>query len=189
MNNKIKLVGQKIGITQIFNNKGHVMPITIIYIPKYKIIEEKYQKKTVMIKINYNHKKKHKIYEMNIDKKQYTENKINISLLKINNYIDISGKSKGKGYSGVMKKYNFKGLEDSHGVSKAHRSQGSIGQCQDPGKVFKGKKMSGQMGNKKKTIQNLQIIDINKELNIILVRGSIPGYKKNYIYIKKSIKK
>jgi len=76
--------------------------------------------------------------------------KINVNAFKINEYIDVTGMSIGKGFCGVMKKYNFKGLEASHGVSRAHRSLGSTGQCQDPGKVFKGKKMSGQLGNKKK---------------------------------------
>ena len=88
-----------------------------------------------------------------------------------------------------MKRHNFKGLEASHGVSVSHRSAGSTGQCQDPGRVFKGKKMAGQLGNKKVTKQNILVVDIDSKLNILLVKGAVPGSKNGYLYIRDAIKK
>ena len=107
----------------------------------------------------------------------------------IGQYIDVSGKSIGKGFAGVMKRHNFAGLEASHGVSISHRSHGSTGQCQDPGKVFKGKKMAGHMGDKNVTIQNLQVVEIDEEKGLIIVSGNVPGSKGNYVTIKDSVKK
>ena len=94
-----------------------------------------------------------------------------------------------KGFAGVMKRHNFGGLRASHGVSISHRSHGSTGQNQDPGRVFKGKKMAGRMGNKKVTKQNLKIIEIDNENNLLIVKGSVPGKKNSIIYLKDSVKK
>ena len=103
--------------------------------------------------------------------------------------VDVSGTSVGKGFAGGMKRHNFGGLEATHGVSISHRSHGSTGQCQDPGKVFKGKKMAGQLGNKTVTVQNLEIIDVDEENNIIAVIGGVPGSKGNYVKLKDAVKK
>lgn len=108
---------------------------------------------------------------------------------KIGQYVDVSGKSIGKGFAGVMKRHNFGGLEATHGVSISHRSHGSTGQCQDPGKVFKGKKMAGQMGDKNVTIQNLQVVDIDEDKGLLVVSGNVPGSKGNYVFIKDAVKK
>jgi large subunit ribosomal protein L3 len=104
-------------------------------------------------------------------------------------YVDISGKSIGKGFAGVMKRHNFRGLEATHGVSISHRSHGSTGQCQDPGKVFRGKKMAGHLGDKNVSIQNLQIIEVNPTSGILIVSGNVPGPKGNYVLMKDAIKK
>ena len=104
-------------------------------------------------------------------------------------FIDVSGFSKGKGFSGVMKRHNFSGLRASHGVSVSHRSQGSTGQCQDPGKVFKGKKMAGQYGDVHKTIQSLQVVKVDDKQNIICVKGATPGAKGTYLVVQDSLKK
>jgi len=103
-------------------------------------------------------------------------------------FIDISGISKGKGFSGVMKRHNFSGLRASHGVSAAHRSSGSTGQCQDPGKVFKGKKMAGQYGNTHHTLQSLQVVKVDPAKKIICLKGSTPGSKGSWLIIEDSIK-
>jgi len=102
--------------------------------------------------------------------------------------IDISGTSIGKGFSGAMKRHNFSGLRASHGVSISHRSHGSTGNSQDPGKVWKGKKMAGQYGNVKKTIQSLTIVDLNEEEGLIFVKGSVPGPKNSFVLIKDALK-
>ena len=104
-------------------------------------------------------------------------------------YIDTSSVSIGKGFAGVMKRHNFGGLRASHGVSISHRSHGSTGQNQDPGRVFKGKKMAGRMGAKKVTKQNLKILDIDEANNLLIIKGSIPGKKNSIVFIRDAVKK
>ena len=112
-------------------------------------------------------------------------NEIGLELFKDQKFVDITAKTIGKGFAGVMKRHNFSGLRASHGVSVSHRAHGSTGQNQDPGKVFKGKKMAGHMGDKKRTIQNLEIIKSDLENNLIYVKGSIPGSKNSLVLIQK----
>jgi large subunit ribosomal protein L3 len=107
----------------------------------------------------------------------------------VGQYIDVSGRSIGKGFAGAMKRHNFRGLEATHGVSISHRSHGSTGQCQDPGKVFKGKKMAGHMGDRNCTIQNLRVVEIDDENNVLIVSGNIPGSKGKYVLVKDAVKK
>ena len=101
----------------------------------------------------------------------------------------MSGFTKGKGFAGVMKRHNFSGLRASHGVSVSHRSAGSTGQCQDPGKVFKGKKMAGQYGDDHKTLQNLQVVKVDAAKNIICVKGATPGARGTWLVVEDSIKR
>ena len=114
---------------------------------------------------------------------------IGLELLKDVKFIDVKSKTIGKGIAGVMKKYNFAGLKATHGVSVSHRSHGSTGQRQDPGKVFKGKKMAGHMGAKYRTMLNLEIIKSDPENNLIFVKGSVPGSKNSFVLIQKNSKK
>jgi large subunit ribosomal protein L3 len=114
--------------------------------------------------------------------------------LSVNHYVagqkvDVVGVSQGKGFAGAMKRHNFGGLRASHGVSISHRSHGSTGQNQDPGRVFKGKKMAGHMGATKVTIQNLKVVQVDTENNLLIIKGSVPGKKNSTIIIKDSIKK
>ncbi len=131
------------------------------------------------------------IKEFKVDQNNILEvgTKLNVDHFKIDQFIDVSGISIGKGFAGVMKRHNFGGLRASHGVSISHRSHGSTGQNQDPGRVFKGKKMAGRMGNKKVTKQNLKIIDIDNDNNLLIVKGSVPGKKNSIIYLKDSVKR
>ncbi len=115
-------------------------------------------------------------------------NEIGLELFKDQKFVDVTAKTIGKGFAGVMKKYNFAGLRATHGVSVSHRSHGSTGQRQDPGKVFKGKKMAGHMGDKFRTIQNLEIIKSDLENNLIYIKGSVPGFKNSIVLIKKTSK-
>ena len=115
--------------------------------------------------------------------------KLNANHFKVNQYVDASSFSIGKGFAGVMKRHNFGGLRASHGVSISHRSHGSTGQNQDPGRVFKGKKMAGRMGSKKVTKQNLKIVAIDTSNNLLIVKGSVPGKKNSIVYLKDSVKK
>ena len=138
-----------------------------------------------------NLKPKKILKEFRVDNENLLEigSSIGVSHFKVDQYVDASSISIGKGFAGVMKRHNFGGLRASHGVSISHRSHGSTGQNQDPGRVFKGKKMAGRMGNKKVTTQNLKIIDIDNDNNLLIVKGSVPGKKNSIIYIKDSVKR
>ncbi len=131
------------------------------------------------------------VKEFRVDNENILEigTKLNVNHFKVDQYIDASSISIGKGFAGVMKRHNFGGLRASHGVSISHRSHGSTGQNQDPGRVFKGKKMAGRMGNKKVTKQNLKVIDVDIENKLLMVKGSVPGKKNSIIYLKDSVKK
>ncbi len=110
-------------------------------------------------------------------------------IFEIGQYVDVTGISKGKGYAGVIKRHNFSMQDATHGNSLAHRAHGSIGQCQTPGRVWKGKKMSGHMGNVRKTVQSLKIVDLDIKNNVIYIKGAIPGFNGSEVKIKPSIKK
>ena len=131
------------------------------------------------------------VKEFKVDKDNILEigTKLNVDHFKVDQFIDASSFSIGKGFAGVMKRHNFGGLRASHGVSISHRAHGSTGQNQDPGRVFKGKKMAGRMGNKKVTKQNLRVVQIDNDNKLILVKGSVPGKKNSIIYLKDSIKR
>jgi large subunit ribosomal protein L3 len=206
------VIARKIGMTQVYKNDGTVIPVTVIHISVNTVLsiknlkknnnynlqvaacDQKIQRLSKSIRGVFDKKQikaKKKIKDFLVDGKfilQVGDN-IDVNFFQKDQYVDITGKSIGKGFSGVMKRHNFKGLGASHGVSIKHRSAGSTGQCQDPGKVFKGKKMAGQLGNKKVTKQNISVIDIDSKLNILLVKGSVPGSKNGFLYIKDAIKK
>jgi len=138
-----------------------------------------------------NIKPKKIVKEFRVDNNNILEvgTKLDVNHFKIDQFIDASSLSIGKGFAGVMKRHNFGGLRASHGVSISHRSHGSTGQNQDPGRVFKGKKMAGRMGNKKVTKQNLKVIDVDSKNNLLMVKGSVPGKKNSIVYLKDSVKK
>ena len=110
-------------------------------------------------------------------------------IFEVGQFVDITGTSKGKGYEGVIRRHNFSMQDQTHGNSLAHRAHGSIGQCQTPGRVWKGKKMSGHMGNVQKTVQNLKIVELDVENNVVYVKGAVPGFNGSEIKIKPSHKK
>jgi len=206
------VIAKKIGMTQIFKENGEAVPVTVLHVDENVVLsvrnkekdgynslqlaafDQKVQRLTKSIKGIFEKAKvlpKKKIKEFVIDEKYALKvgDKIDVNHFKKGQYLDITGTSIGKGFAGVMKRHNFKGLEASHGVSVSHRSAGSTGQCQDPGRVFKGKKMAGQLGNKKVTKQNILVVDIDSKLNILLVKGAVPGSKNGYLYIRDAIKK
>lgn len=206
------VIAKKIGMTQIFKENGEVVPVTVLHVDENVVLsvrnqekdgynglqlaafDQKVQRLSKSIKGMFEKAKvlpKKKIKEFVIDKKYALKvgDKIDVNHFKKGQYLDITGTSIGKGFAGAMKRHNFKGLEASHGVSVSHRSAGSTGQCQDPGRVFKGKKMAGQLGNKKVTKQNILVVDIDSKLNILLVKGAVPGSKNGYLYIRDAIKK
>ena len=136
-------------------------------------------------------KSKKILKEFRVDNQNLIElgSKIGVNHFKVDQFVDVTGVSTGKGFAGVMKRHNFGGLRASHGVSISHRSHGSTGQNQDPGRVFKGKKMAGRMGGTQVTKQNLKIINIDEKNNLIILQGSVPGKKNSIVFLKDSVKK
>ena len=209
---KIGLIGKKIGMTREFFDSGIVVPVTVLSIEKGRILtvitKEKRGYDAIQVGFGKIKTSKLKNQMKGLFAKKATEpkkflkefrvdnisefkegNEIGLELFKDQKFVDVKSKTIGKGFAGVMKRHNFSGLRASHGVSVSHRSQGSTGQNQDPGKVFKGKKMAGHMGNKFRTIQNLEVIKSDLENNLIFVKGSVPGSKNSLVLIQKNSKK
>ena len=208
----IGLIGKKIGMTREFFDSGVSVPVTVLSIEKGRILDviTKEKRGYDAIRIGFGKVKTSKLTkqmkgvfakkgtepkkvlkEFRVDNiSEYKEgNEIGLEFFKDQKFVDITSKTIGKGFAGVMKRYNFSGLRASHGVSVSHRAMGSTGQNQDPGKVFKGKKMAGHMGDKYRTIQNLEIIKSDLENNLLFVKGSVPGSKNSLVLIKKNVKK
>ena len=208
---EISLLGKKIGMTREFYKTGQSVPVTVIKMEKGRVIdvitEDKRGYKAVQIgfgkiknskiskamkgyftKKNTEPKKRLKEFRVkNLD--NYKEgNELGLEIFKDVKFVDIRSTTIGKGFAGAMKRHNFSGLRASHGVSISHRAHGSTGQNQDPGKVFKNKKMAGHMGNKLRTMQNIEIIKSDNENNLLYLKGSIPGSKNTEVIIKKSVK-
>ena len=208
------IIGTKIGSTSYFNDDGSLSAVTLVKIDDcvvsnimtkekngytsvqlasidrnkdIKKIKKPQQKLFANLKIN----PKKIIKEFRVDHENILEigSSINVSHFKQDQFVDVTSTSIGKGFAGVMKRHNFGGLRASHGVSVSHRSHGSTGQNQDPGRVFKGKKMAGHMGATQVTIQNLKVIEVDEENSLLIIKGSVPGKKNSTIYIKDSVKK
>ncbi len=199
------------GMTREFFNSGVSIPVTVVKVEKGRIIDIYTKEKNgySAIKLGFIKKKNSKltnqmkgffakkntepkkiIKEYRVEKtdEYKTGSEVGLEIMKDVKFIDVRSQTIGKGFAGVMKKYNFGGLRASHGVSVSHRSHGSTGQNQDPGKVFKGKKMAGHMGSKFRTILNLEVIKSDVENGLIYIKGSIPGSKNTIVYLRKSKK-
>ena len=209
--NKIALIGKKIGMTREFYKTGQSVPVTVIKMEKGRIIElineEKRGYKAIQLgfgkiknsklsksmkgyfsKKNTEPKKRLKEFRVQNLENYKEGNELGLEIFKDVKFVDIRSTTIGKGFAGAMKRHNFSGLRASHGVSISHRAHGSTGQNQDPGKVFKNKKMAGHMGNKLRTIQNIEIIKSDNENNLLYLKGSIPGSKNTEVLVKKSAK-
>jgi large subunit ribosomal protein L3 len=208
---KLGLIGTKLGMTREFIESGQSVPVTVIKIEKGRVLDVitkekrgysavqvgfgklKNSKLTKQMKgffAKKNTEPKKIIQEFRIDKVDTFKegNEYGLEIFKDNKFIDVRSKTIGKGFAGVMKRWNFGGLRASHGVSVSHRSHGSTGQRQDPGKVFKGKKMAGHMGDKFRTMLNLEVVKSDLENNLLFVRGSIPGSKNTTVMLRESVK-
>ena len=208
---EIGLIGKKIGMTREFYKSGQSIPVTVLKIEKGRVINVinseqrgynaiqlgfgkiKNSKLTKSMKgfyskMNTEPKKKLKEFRVtNIDNFK-PGNEFGLEIFKDIKFVDVRSRTIGKGFAGGMKRHNFSGLRATHGVSVSHRSHGSTGQRQDPGKVFKGKKMAGHMGDKIRTKQNIEIIKSDIDNNLLFLKGSIPGSKNTEVLVKKSVK-
>ena len=205
------LLGTKIGMTREFLTNGQSVPVTVIKVEKGRVLDviTKEARGYSAVKIGFfpiknskltnqmkgyftkkNTEARKVLKEFRLDKTdQFKEgNEVGLEILKNTKFVDVRAKTVGKGFAGVMKRWNFGGLRASHGVSVSHRSHGSTGQRQDPGRVFKGKKMAGHMGDKFRTMLNLEIVKSDLENNLIYLKGSIPGSKNSTVLLRQSIK-
>ena len=208
---EIGLIGKKIGMTREFYKSGQSVPVTAVKIDKGRIIQliSKDQRGYNAIQVGFGKIKNSKLSKQmkgffskkNTEPKKvlkefrvskldnYKEgNELGLEIFKDAKLVDVRSKTIGKGFAGAMKRHNFGGLRASHGVSISHRAHGSTGQNQDPGKVFKGKKMAGHMGSKMRTKQNIEIIKTDLENDIMYLKGSIPGSKNTEVLVKQSVK-
>ncbi len=207
----IALIGKKIGMTREFYKTGQSVPVTVLKMEKARVIQvidsEKRGYKAVQLgygkiknsklskamkgyfaKKNTEAKKRLKEFRVENVENFKEGNEFGLEIFKDIKFVDTKSKTIGKGFAGAMKRHNFGGLRATHGVSISHRSHGSTGQRQDPGKVFKGKKMAGHMGDKLRTMQNIEIIKTDLENELLYLKGSIPGSKNAEIIVKGSVK-
>ncbi|MDA9702085.1 50S ribosomal protein L3 [Candidatus Pelagibacter sp.] len=207
----IALIGKKIGMTREFYKTGKSVPVTVLKMEKARVIQiidtEKRGYKAVQLgygkiknskltkamkgyfaKKNTEAKKRLKEFRVENVENFKEGNEFGLEIFKDVKFVDTKSKTIGKGFAGAMKRHNFGGLRATHGVSISHRSHGSTGQRQDPGKVFKGKKMAGHMGDKLRTMQNIEIIKTDLENELLYLKGSIPGSKNSEVLVKGSVK-
>jgi large subunit ribosomal protein L3 len=206
------VIAQKIGMTRIFTDAGEHVPVTVLKLDKLQVIAHRTDDKHgyTALQLGVGERKptrtpqperghfavakvapKRKVAEFRVsaDNLIAVGSEITADHFVKGQRVDVTGTSKGKGFAGAMKRWNFGGLRATHGVSVSHRSHGSTGQRQDPGKVFKGKKMAGHLGDERVTTLNLEIASVDKDRGLLLVRGAIPGSKGGWVYVRDAVKK
>ncbi|WP_227271722.1 50S ribosomal protein L3 [Roseobacter weihaiensis] len=206
------VIAKKVGMTRLFMEDGKQIPVTVLQLDKLQVVAQRTVEKDGYTAVQLGAgvakakrtsqamrghfasakvEPKRKVAEFRVDE----ENLIGVGEEIIadhyfeGQFVDVAGTSIGKGFAGAMKRHNFGGLRASHGVSISHRSHGSTGQCQDPGKVFKGKKMAGHMGAARVTTQNLQVVRTDTDRGLIMVKGAVPGSKGGWVTVKDAVKK
>jgi large subunit ribosomal protein L3 len=206
------VLAQKMGMTRVFDEFGNHIPVTVMQLDQLEVVGHKTKDKDGYVALQLGCGK---AKVKNVSKpmrghfaKAKVEPKKNVAEFRVKEealvpvgaeiranhfvagqYVDACAISIGKGFAGGMKRHNFRGLEATHGVSVSHRSHGSTGQCQDPGRVFKGKKMAGHMGAERVTTQNLQVVSIDEARNLVLIKGAVPGPKNSIVRLTDAVKK
>jgi len=205
------IIGRKIGITRIFDDNGNAIPATVVEAGPCVISDKKSVEKhgysSIQLGFGKPNKKRMKkpqiraFKKLNIDPLKYLKefrvsdidsynigDTINVGIFSVGDAVDVSGTSKGKGWAGVIKRWNFHRLRESHGSGPVVRHGGSIGQCSDPSRVYKGLRSAGHLGHENVTVQNLTVVKILEDKNLIAIKGSIPGPRGSIVYIKDSVK-
>lgn len=206
------VIAKKIGMTRLFMEDGKQIPVTVLQLDNLQVVAQRTDEQHGYTAVQLgagtakakrtskamrghfaaaNVEPKRKVAEFRVDAEALIEVGAEISAEHYfeGQYVDVAGTTIGKGFAGAMKRHNFGGLRATHGVSISHRSHGSTGQCQDPGKVFKGKKMAGHMGAVRVTTQNLQVIRTDAERGLIMIKGAVPGSKGGWVTVKDAVKK
>lgn len=208
------IMGKKLGMTNIFTEDGRSIPVTVVQVEPNRVSQIKTTDRddyaAVQLAVGEQHPARitkaeaghlakagvepaRALVEFKVSNKSDLESlnlgdEITVDQFEPNTKVDVRGTTQGKGFAGTIKKYNFNRQPATHGAATVHRKPGSIGQCQTPGRVFKGKKMPGQMGNKNNTVQNLEVVQIDQDKNVILLKGACPGSKNSYITITPAVK-
>ncbi len=206
------VIAQKVGMTRVFGEDGRHVPVTVLKLDKCQVVAHRTQDRDgytalqvgaglAKVKNTTRAMRGHFAVAKVEPKRKVTEFRVNQdNMIDVGaeitadhfvpgQHVDVSGTSNGKGFAGAMKRHNFSGLRATHGVSVSHRSHGSTGQCQDPGKVFKGKKMAGHMGAANVTTQNLEVVRIDTDRGVILIKGAVPGSKGGWVIVRDAVKK
>ena len=206
------VIAKKVGMTRLFMEDGKQIPVTVLQLDNLQVVAQRTNEKDgyTAVQLGAGTAKakrtskamrghfaaakvepKRKIVEFRVAEDNLIEVGAEIAANHYldGQYVDVSGTSIGKGFAGAMKRWNFGGLRASHGVSISHRSHGSTGQCQEPGKVFKGKKMAGHMGAAKVTTQNLQVVKTDIDRGLLFIKGAVPGSKGGWVTVKDAVKK
>ncbi len=206
------LVGKKLGMSRIFTEAGESIPVTVVLVEENRVSQVKSDKEgynAVQVAAGSQHPARlskaeaghlakagveasSKLCEFRVEGEQSDiepGKALSVDIFSEGQFVDVTGVSIGKGFAGAIKRHNFGRHPMSHGASKVHRAPGSIGMCQTPGRVFKGKKMPGHYGNVQKTIQNLSVVKVDGDRNLLLIKGACPGSKGGYLVIKPAVKK
>jgi large subunit ribosomal protein L3 len=206
------LITQKVGMTRVFNDDGSHLPVTVLKVEDLQVVANRTNDTDgyVAVQLGYGKAKvknvskpmrghfakakvepKAKLAEFRVSEDGLIEVGAELSATHFveGQFVDVIGTSIGKGFAGAMKRHNFGGLRASHGVSVSHRSHGSTGQCQDPGRVFKGKKMAGHLGAARVTVQSLKVVSSDADKGLILIHGAVPGHKGAYVLVKDAVKR
>jgi large subunit ribosomal protein L3 len=206
------LIAKKLGMTSMFSEQGQRLTLTLLQVDSCQVVGVRTLEKDgysavvvgatnakpsrvskplrgVFAKANVEPKSKVKEFRVSEDNLLDVGTELKPSHFAIGQHVDVTGISIGKGFAGGMKRWNFRGLEATHGVSVSHRSHGSTGQRQDPGKTFKNKKMAGHLGHEQVTIQNLKVVAVDEEKGLLIVGGNVPGSKGGYVFIKDAVKR
>lgn len=208
---RVGVVAKKLGMSAMFDESGNKISVTLLHLDDCTVVGQKTKSrdgynalqvgasdasKNISMSLKGVFKKngvkpKAKIVEFRVaeDAMVGVGSKVSVNHYVPGQLIDVVGTTQGKGFAGAMKRHNFGGLRASHGVSISHRSHGSTGQCQDPGKVFKGKKMAGHMGASRVTMQNLEVMGVDEEKSVIIVKGAVPGARGSYVVVKDAVKR
>lgn len=207
------LVGRKVGMTRVFTEQGVSVPVTVLELAANRVTQVKTEDTDgyTAVQVAFGQKKASRVskteaghfakagveagrglHEFALSAEQAAEFKagdeVTVSLFEVGQLVDVTGTSKGKGFSGTIKRHNFGAQRNSHGNSRSHRVPGSIGMAQDPGRVFPGKRMAGQYGNTKSTVQNLEIVRVDVERNLLLVKGAVPGATNSDVVVRPAVK-
>ena len=206
------VIAQKVGMTRIFTDAGEHVPVTVLKLEKLQVVAHRTEEKngytalqlgvgtrkpsrlTKAARQNFavaNVEPKRKLQEFRVSADNLIDvgSEITAEHFVPGQFVDVTGTSQGKGFQGAMKRWNFGGLRATHGVSVSHRSHGSTGQRQDPGKVFKGKKMAGHMGDERITTQNLVVVKTDADRGLLMIRGAVPGSKGGWVIVRDAVKK